>query len=167
MPLAIAFLALAWWLKSLSGPAVGTLAQSSVPVAEVKALNEPGSYKGKYVSFTYPANYRITEKRSNSTYLESVTLYTSNHTNKQIAVSVLREPMGQESGVLLRKAHPETYHQQPADSGKLLFASTASGSELTQFMSHNDLMMSVSITCPYQHDLAADLATVTESFKWN
>jgi hypothetical protein len=155
-------------LKSLNGPAEGTLSSNQTSASKTQSpKNQIHIYKGKYVSFTYPANYRVTSTAAAKGSLEGVNLYATNLTSKQVSVAVTQESLEQDSGVLLRRAHPETYHLESSTPGKVVFTSQASTYEIAQFMSQGGLVASIDISCPYKQDLRTDFDQISTSFKWN
>jgi hypothetical protein len=159
-------LAVFFLLRALNSPAEGTVSApklSSLPAAQKK----PHIYIGKNISFAYPAAYRVVSAKASTGYLEGVNLYATDLSSKQISVAVAQETLDQDSGVLLRKAHPETYHLESTSPTKLVFTEKTAGSyEIAQFENHAGMVTSIDISCPYERDLKPDFDQVSTSFKW-
>lgn len=171
IPLIIILLIVAAFIlavRNLNAPAEGTINQTPSPTSEVvDPYSNPGKYSGKYISFSYPAHYKKIPSQKTGNYLETVSFFATNQTSKQISIGVLKESIEDDSGVNLRKLHPDTYHQQPrTQTGTIQFTSTANGSERTAFVPHQDKVAVFSITAPAGWDLAEDMQTMLNSLHW-
>lgn len=152
----------------LNSPAVGTITSASnakftMPLAEPK---KPGTYSGKYISFTYPTTFSVNPSQKSPGLLDQVHLYSNDHSGKQVAIAVYRGTLANDSGVNYRKVHSELYKQTTDSKGDLVFIKSKNGSEYTSFLDHNDLVASVSLTSTYTKDLSADYQFIIKSFQW-
>jgi hypothetical protein len=156
-------------IKILNSPAVGTVIPTATqPSSTTVAPNKPGNYFDKYISFTYPGNLEVIPSQKGTGYLDVVNLYSNNtdHNNEHLAVAVVHGAIANDSGISYRRAHTELYKEQPGSSGTIIFTKTDNGNEKTAFMTHGDLLASVSLTVPGSKDLSSDFATILNSFLW-
>src|SRR3954454_23868209 len=74
-------------VHNLNAPAVGQISQQPPAKAErIDPYANPGSYAGKYLSFTYPAHYKVVPSQKTGALLDVVSLYATDQTSKQISV---------------------------------------------------------------------------------
>jgi hypothetical protein len=134
-------------VKGLKAPAQGSLSQTPPSKAEkTVAFSQPGTYKGKYVSFTYPAHYKPAPTKLTGTYLELASYSSTDQTFKEINVGVYSGTISNDSGVSLRRLNKNSYKETTSARG--VEFTKADGSEDTFFLEHNGLMASVSTTGP-------------------
>jgi hypothetical protein len=143
---------------------VGTLSQAPQSQAQkVVPYSQPGTYKGKYISFTYPAHYRATASKLTGNYLE-IANYTSTDQNFQsISVGVYRGLLSTDGSVNYRQQHPELYSHTTSKLG-IEFVKL-DGTEDTFFLQHNDLLVTVSVTSTYKN-LGTDALFVASGLHW-
>jgi hypothetical protein len=155
-------------VHNLNAPAVGQISQQPPAKAErIDPYANPGSYAGKYLSFTYPAHYKVVPSQKTGALLDVVSLYATDQTSKQISVGVMRENIADDSGIRLRRQEKDKYVEMPrTKTGAVEFTSTANGSEITAFVPHQDLVASFSITAPPSWDLMSDMNTMLDSLAW-
>jgi hypothetical protein len=155
-------------VKNMNAPAIGSLNQTPPAKQEVvDPYKEPGSYSGKYISYTYPAHYKKVAIKDQQDYFDRADYLSTDRSNKQISISVSKDTLDNNSGVSFRKAHPELYTQSRTRFG-LTFVSTAkaTSSDTTAFVQHNELLASISLSAPAGTDLAADMSTLLNSLQW-
>lgn len=165
---AVAVLVVVIVIKNLNAPSVGTINQK--PPAQAEATDpyaNPGPYIGKYISFTYPAQYKPVNAKLTGNYLEVAGFYGTNATGKSISVGVLKESISDDTGIKLRRSQPAKYSEQPRNqTGTVLFVSNTDGSETTAFVPHEGKVATISITAPAGWDLSGDMQTILGSIKW-
>ncbi len=161
--------ALVLGVKNLNKPAQGTINQTPPAKAEAQdPYANPSKYKGKYISFTYPAHYKTVPSQLSGPILEVARFHSTDQSSKQISVEVLDENIKDDSGIKLRRSQPGTYQEEPRTaSGIVIFNSTASGAERTAFVPHQDKVATISITSPPGWDLTEDMQTIISSLRWN
>jgi hypothetical protein len=155
-------------IHNLNAPAVGTVtAPPPTKLDKVDTSSHPNNYDGKYISFTYPAHYRTISNPPTGNYIETASFYATNQTSKQISVGIVKESIGDDGGVKLRRMEIGKYKEEPRTaSGILIFSSTTDGSERTAFVPHADKVASISVTAPPGWDLTNDLETILTSLQW-
>jgi hypothetical protein len=154
-------------IKILSSPAVGTITPpSGKKIAVPTNSSAPGSYSGKYISFTYPSNFDISPLQKSGNFLEVVGLYSNDHLGRQVSIGVVPETLSNDSGVSYRRAHPEIYKELPSAPGSLIFTKDKAGSEYTGFLTHAGLVASVSLSSNYTKDLSADYKAIVKNWQW-
>lgn len=156
---------------TINSPATGTITRSGGSAAQssnsVLVFTESSKqYDGKYINFTYPSDYQAGYSSLNGNYLEIHRIYGPSHSDRSIIVGVVRESIANDSGVLYRQNHPEIYKSQPAPAGSLIFLSGQSGFERTVFITHADLVASISAVDPGGHDITDALNAVVNSLAW-
>jgi hypothetical protein len=158
--------AAALFIKNINGPAEGTIAyQSSEPTIK-PSQNTPHKFNGQYTTFTYPNYFSVINSQKTSGILDIATLYSNDHTQKQLAYKVLQESLNNDSGLNYRKIHPDLYKEQKDQYGNLLFIKIQNGSEYTGFIVHNNLVASVSLSSTLNKDLSADYNTIVKNLEW-
>jgi hypothetical protein len=141
-------LAVVMAVKNLNAPAEGTISQTPASQAEkIAPYSQPGAYKGRYVSFTYPAHYKISPSKLSGSYLEAASLGATDISGK----------------VSFRRKYPNLYHETSSKIG-LEFRRTDS-TEDTFFISHNGMIASVSATTPGASQ-DNDALFVASSLQW-
>jgi hypothetical protein len=158
---------LALFIKNMNGPAQGSVAYTSASQTAVKpAASLPKKYEGKYISFTYPENYKVVPSMLSGGYLEIASLDNTDHSGKYISIGVLKESLSNDTGINYRKLHPELYKQIAASSEKVVFDGLSGKSERTGFIAHSGLVSTVSITANGNRDLTQDFDTIINSLHW-
>jgi hypothetical protein len=155
-------------IKGLSSPAEGTISQSplsSSPISDPTAT-VAGNYSGKYISLSYPANYKPVPSKLSGNFLEVASFYGTKDRSKQISVGILRENIGDDSGIAYRRQHKELYRQENSTGNTVTFSSI-DGHEWTSYLAHSGLVASVSVSSSNITDLSADSQAVVSSLRWN
>ena len=151
-------------IRNLKSPAVGSIQQSPTTQAEKTIpFSQPGSYKGKYVSFTYPAHFKAEPTRLTGSYLETADYGSTDQTSKHINVGVSKSSINSDGGVSFRRLRPELYKEISSSRG--VEFTKIDGTEDTFFMEHNGLLASVSTTAP-SASLNGETTFVSSSLKW-
>jgi hypothetical protein len=157
-------LAVVMAVKNLNAPAEGTISQTPASQAEkIAPYSQPGAYKGRYVSFTYPAHYKISPSKLSGSYLEVASLGAADISGKRITVGVYRGNLKDDGNVSFRRKYPNLYHETSSKIG-LEFRRTDS-TEDTFFISHNGMIASVSATTPGASQ-DNDALFVASSLQW-
>ena len=171
-PKLIAFIALAVFLillvllvvRGLTGPAEGTLSQTPPSQAQkVIPYRQPGTYKGKYITFTYPEHYRPTTSKLSGSYLEVANYTSTDQSFKNMAVGVYKGSLSSDGSLNYRQQHPELYSHTTSKLG-IEFVKL-DGTEDTFFLQHNDLLATVSVTSQYKN-LNSDALYVASGLHW-
>ncbi len=153
--------------RIINSPATGTITRFGVLAAQSSNPAEPNKqYDGKYISFSYPSKYTAVPTELSGSYLEVYRIYSPRHTDRFIALGVVRGSVENDSGVNLRRNHLETYKPQPAPAGSLIFLSRQNGFERTVFIAHSDLVISIAAVDAAGNDITADQQEVFDSLKW-
>jgi hypothetical protein len=159
--------AIAIFIKNMNGPAEGEISQVQPTSVNIKpGLGSSGKYDGRYISFTYPANYQTTPAQKSGGFLEVVALNNTNHSGKYISVGVVKESLQNDSGVNYRIGHPELYKKIVSTPDSVAFKGTSQSAEQTGFIAHNGLVTSISLTAIGTKDLNTDYETIARSLKW-
>jgi hypothetical protein len=160
--------AVALGFHNLNAPAEGTINQTStIDTKSQDPYANPGKYSGQYIGFTYPAHYKQVPAQKTGSYLEVAGFYGSDATSKQISVGVLKESIGDDSGVKLRRIETDKYQELPRNTtGIITFSSSVDGSERTAYVPHQDKVAIISISAPTGWDLSEDLNTIIYSLRW-
>jgi hypothetical protein len=154
-------------IKNMSAPAVGSLNQKPPEKTEiVDPYQEAGAYTGKYINFTYPAHYKQQKAAINGSTLEATIFVSTDHSNKQIAVSVEKGSLEDESGIKFRQVHPERYQEDKRTSNGKFFISTSGEAERTAFIQDGDKLITVSASGPSGVNVADDAQIVISSLKF-
>lgn len=154
-------------IKMLNSPAEGIIKQTKTYDAFTKNEDrQPGTYSDKYITFKYPATYSLNESQKSGNFLDVVKLYSNDHSSTQITIGIVKENLGDDSGINHRKGHPETYEQKSSSPNSIVFTSNKNGSEQTGYIQHGDKVISISITTPGQKDLSKDYQTIASSLEW-
>lgn len=129
--------------KNLSAPAIGSVVQTPSSKPEVVNLSaQPGKYNGKYISFPYPAHYQLTPAVLSGSYLEVANYHFIGAVSRQMNVGVYKGDLYTDGSVDYRQKHPDLYRKNTSSLG--IEFSKLDGSEDTFFLSHNDLLTSIS-----------------------
>jgi hypothetical protein len=159
--------AAALFIKNMNGPAEGTVAYTSSNQTSLKPTTaSSGKYEGQYISFEYPAHYKIVPSQKSNGILDTISLDNTDHSGKYVSISVLKEALGNDSGINYRKAHPELYTQVSSDTNRVVFAGKGASSERTGFIAHNGLVATVSVTANGSRDLSKDFDRIVNSLQW-
>jgi hypothetical protein len=155
-------------IRDLTSPAIGSVSQmppasrSDLPITEASK----GHYTGKYVSFAYPAGYKKITATRTGNYLEVFNLYSAAHGHNEINVGVVRQTLGDISGIAFRRDHPQIYNLERHTRDRYIFVSHQNGFERAAFISHGDLTATIVVISPSGEDLTADSTTVINSLSW-
>ena len=153
-------------VRNLNAPAEGTINQTPPDKLEkIDPYANPGTYNGKYISFTYPAHYKKVPSVLTGSYLEVVDFYTTNQNGRQISVGVMPGSLADNSGVDYRKQHTELYTANPRTQNSQSF-SAKSGAEVDDFIEHGGMVVSIAITSQNPADLSEDYSTIVSSLRW-
>jgi len=158
--------AIALFVINMNSPAVGTVSDTAPQDPPKKQAAAPGRYSDSYISFSYPAAFKINPSQKGANYLSVVSLVNTDHSGKYIAISVVRESLANDSGLNHRKSHPETYRLESSSSDRAVFTSAQNGSEKTGYIAHGGLVASVSITSAGVKDLNTDFGHIVNSLQW-
>lgn len=156
------------FIKVMSSPAEGTIIATPAGNIAVTANTkpEPGIYKGKYISFSLSADYKRAPNQSGSGYLDNALFVTTDHTGKQLAVSVIKQNPANDPSVSFRRQHQDVYHEQALPGG-LLFTKTKDGSERTAYITHGELELTIAFSSPHDNqDFTSDMDGIINSLKW-
>jgi hypothetical protein len=154
-------------VQKLNSAAVGTVTQQPTIQATANQANQkPITYHGQYISFTVPKDLTIIASQKSGSYLEVVKLYSNDHTSRLVAIGIVRESLANDPGLNNRRGHPEIYKQLSDGSGNLVFTKDQSGSEYTGYLSHADLVATISLSSPYTYDLSVDYKAIAKSWQW-
>jgi hypothetical protein len=151
-------------VKNMNQPAIGSISQQ--PPAQTEKTDpyaSPGTYKGKYITFSYPAHYKKVPSALSGAYLEVVDYHTTDSTGKQINVGIYPGNFDTDSAIQYRRQHKELYKENESNYG--LKFTKSDGTEDTFFIEHKNLLASVSATAPYNNQ-AGDAQFVASSLKW-
>lgn len=150
--------------KDLKSPAQGSINQTPPSQAEkTDPYSKPGTYKGKYITFTYPEHYKSTPTSLSGSYVEVAAYSYTAGTFKKLTVGVMPGSFSSDGSISYRQKHPELYHQTTSPLG-LEFVST-DGTEDTFFVAHNGMLASISVTAPAA-DLDNDALYVAGGLHW-
>jgi hypothetical protein len=160
---------IAGFIAVMKSPANGSISQNTASGTRYSdPYAKPGRYDGKYISFTYPADYQKlnTHKPEGGT-IESAEYYSTLHLSRDLTITVQREALQDETGYLLRVKQSDIYKAVSSSPGLWEFVKSGdSDSEIVAFMPHGDMLASLSITAPTQQDLQGDMDIVKNSLKW-
>lgn len=153
-------------ISHLSAPAVGQVSQKPADkTLPADPYAEPQNYEGKYISFTYPAHYKKLPTKLTGSYLEVDDFYTTIQNGRQISIGVMPGSLADSSAISYRKQHPELYTALPRTQYSQSFLAK-SGLEQTDFIQHNNLLVSVTISSQNVADFSDDYATIVSSLRW-
>jgi hypothetical protein len=158
---------IALFIKNMNGPAEGEISQVQPTASKVKfTQTDSGKYDGKYISFTYPANYKIVPSQKSVGFLDIVSLDNTDHSGKYISIGVLRETLANDSGISYRSGHPDLYKKMASKPDTIVFIGTGQSAEQTGFIAQNGLVTSVSVTAIGVKDLSKDYDAIANSLQW-
>jgi hypothetical protein len=143
-------------------PAQGTILhqpnlQSTSPT--VKAA--PTTFVGQAMTFIVPPGYRTVVALPKDSYLEQVSLISTDHSGKGANISLIREAVSNDSGLNYRLDHPELYKQV----AEHVFAKQ-DGSEYTGYLTHDNLVAVVSFSSTQSLSLQQDYQQLVDSWQW-
>jgi len=151
-------------IKRMNLPAVGSISQQPPAQAEkTDPYAAAGTYRGKYITFSYPAHYKKIPAKLSGSYLEVADYHTTDSTGKQINIGVAPGSLASDSSITYRRQHRELYKE--SSSSHSLEFTKLDGTEDTFFIEHNNLLASISATAPYNNQ-AGDALFVASSLKW-
>jgi hypothetical protein len=155
------------FIHIMSTPAEGTVSNRPTNIHIVKTQTKnPSQFNGKYISFKIPTDYKVVPSPDSGGYLESVNLYSTDHSSKSVAVAVIRESLSNDSAIDFRNAHPDLYKRLRDSNNNLLYIKDKNGSEKTAFIVNGDLVASVSLSSTFTRDLSGDYTTILKNFQW-
>ena len=151
-------------VHNMNAPAVGDIDQTASAAPEkIDPYAKPGTYNGKYISFTYPAHYKKIPSKLTGSTLEVIEYHTTDTTGKQISTAVYKGDISQDSSVVYRRQHKELYTENQTQ--KWVEFDKNDGTEHTFFFEHNGLEASLSATAPFD-DQSGDGLFAASSLKW-
>lgn len=151
-------------VHNMSSPAEGSIDQTPPSQAETAApYSQPGRYKGKYVSFAYPAHFKISPSKPGAQDLETVFLSSTDVSGRHIAVEVRKGSLADDSDALYRQRSPSLYQQTSSRLG--LEFTKKDGTDDTFFIAHGDMVASISASAP-SNILNGEAQFVASSLKW-
>jgi len=151
-------------VRNMSEPAEGNIQQIPLAQAEkVEPFAQPGSFKGKYISFKFPAHYKRIPATLSGSYLEVDSYHSTDTTGRQINIGVAKGSIASDAGVSFRRQHKELYKENTSNIG--LEFSKLDGTEDSFFIEHNDMLATISATAPYDNQ-AGDALFVASGLKW-
>jgi hypothetical protein len=155
-------------IKNMSGPAEGSISNTPVNQSAIKPgeNNQPKKYDGQYISFNYPSHYATAPSQKSSGYLEIASLINTDHSGKYVSIGVLKESLGNDSGINYRKGHPQIYKVISSTPDKIVFSGAAQGSEQTGFFAHGGLVTTISVTASGTRNLQDDFNAISNSLSW-
>lgn len=139
----------------------------STPSLAKKEINQV-ALDGQFVRFSYPSNYRRIPSQADPN-RENINLLGSIAYEGEIAVSVSRGSLGENSAIMFRRLNKEVYSEQtlklPNISG-IMFTKQSSGFEKTAMVQQGGMVASIAVTSSAGTDLSTVFDTVTKSFVW-
>ena len=151
---------------TLNSPANGKIA--SEPDSAQAAKVSPPHYTGRLLSFDYPADYSKLSSQRSGSFLQ-VALFNSQTASKQISVGVIKESLANDSGANYRIQHAKIYHEHKTTNG-LIFTASQTGAandfERTIYISHDQLVASISLSGTDASMLTSDSEVITQSLAW-
>jgi len=152
------------FVRTLDSPVLGSVNQTPPSQAvKVDPYSQPGTYKGKYITFTYPEHYKSSPTSLSGSYLEVAAYSYTAGTYKQLSVGVQPGSLSSDGSIAYRQQHPELYRETTSPLG-IEFVNKA-GTEDTFYIAHNGLIASVSVTAPGA-DLDNDALYVAGGLRW-
>lgn len=157
-------------LKISNGPAEGVITQvaSGSERNPEKEETKPAVLEGTYIRFEYPGSYRKIASQKNTS-LETVNLLGNITAGGEIAVSVSRGPLSEDSAVKLRRLQKQTYNEQalklPRITG-VVFTKNPPGFEKTAIIEQGDNIARIAVSSSVGRDLSEVFDLVTSSFSW-
>lgn len=152
------------WLGS---PAYGVIKDPSGKTHNISS--EPikdKRYDGQYISISYPGDYQKVDSKLSGSYLEVARFAGPGGSASLISIGVLRESVSNDSSLTYRRQHLGIYHEEPAKNNEIAFVSAATGFERTVFVSHNDLVASISLTDANGNNLTELSKKIVQSLHW-
>lgn len=172
--LTIALIALLWWL--FQRPSQGTITVVSAP--ELIDRSEPKSrehYQGKYLTFTYPDDFRRREEVEVVKYplLERVYLSRNDIEGRKIALT-LQDNAGNSfeeySSFRIRRSDPTVYTEDRTERNGLdavFFTKMNSVFEVSAFFYRGSQVVVIVVSSPTtQSGLREELEAILDSFEW-
>lgn len=155
---------LIWIIHGLNAPAEGSISQTPPSQAQkADPYAQPGTFNGKYLSFQYPAHFKLINTKITGSYLETVGYSSTDQSGREINVGVYQGSVASDSGVVYRRQHPELYKETDSQLG-LEFVKL-DGTEDTFFLQHDGLIATVSATAP-NANLNGEAYYVASSLQW-
>jgi len=158
-------------LRLNSGPATGTVKSSSATASTSPTPTPAQTYTGHYFSFQYASILQpITPPDGTQGYLEVANFRGVNDPAQTLALAVQPSiSLTQVPGVHLRQSQPQIYQQSNiSNAGEtgLIFTKTQGGFENTAFITHGDLLVTISLSDPNGSDLTTDFQQIMDSLTW-
>lgn len=157
---------LVWMVvRTLNAPAEGSI-NNSGDTASSRRVQAPGNYDDSYLSFKYPGNFTVLAPEKSASYLDSITLLSDDHPSIFVAMSLVSESLGNDSGLNYRQLHPELYEITKDTSNSKVFSREQGGAEYTGFIAHNGLVLAISLTSVSPTHLADNYDFLANSLAW-
>ncbi|MGH7156807.1 MAG: hypothetical protein ACREGG_01695 [Candidatus Saccharimonadales bacterium] len=164
IPILIAIGVIVLLIHTLNAPAEGTVSQTPPSQAQkTDPYAQSGNYNSKYLTFQYPAHFKLTPTKLTGATLETVEYTSTDQSERHIDVAIFNGNVSSDSGVSYRRQHPELYKE--TDSRLWTEFSRIDGTEDTFFLQHNDLEATVSATAPFAN-LNGEALFVVSSLQW-
>jgi len=153
-------------VRTLNSPAEGTV---TTPVSDTTAgqpKNQPAykTYSDAVVTFNYPTVYMTQSGDKSSGYKDVVELRKTRQRTEFGSVGVYAGDILTDSGVNLRRTHPELYKSISTDDDSLVYTKQDS-TEYTGFIQKGSDVVTVSFNSVGPHDFAADYKLVAGSLQ--
>ncbi|MBW3538596.1 hypothetical protein KY386_03855 [Candidatus Parcubacteria bacterium] len=148
-----------------TSPAVGHI-QTGQPGPErfPSADTTPHSLNGKYLSFTYPSAYRPVPTQPNGGRLEVINLIAAS--GKEIAISVSKSSLAEDSGVRFRRLNASLYSEEPlrlARHSGVVFTKRDEGFEKTAFAVKGELLVTLALSHASGGDYSDEFNAILDS----
>lgn len=151
-------------LHGLNAPAEGTISQTPPSQGQTSdPYVSPGNFNSKYLTFQYPAHFKLTPTRLTGATLETVEYTSSDQSERHIDVAIFKGNVSDDSAVSYRRQHPELYKETTSRSW--IEFSRLDGTEDSFFLQHNDLEATVSASAPFAN-LNGEALFVVSSLQW-
>lgn len=151
-------------IMNMNEPAQGSINQTPQAAAEKTDPNaQPGAYRGKYISFSYPARFKAVPDALNGSYLEVNEYHSTDGTGKLINIGVYKGDISTDGGVAYRRLNKKLYRENDSRLG--VEFTKVDGTEDTFFIEHNGLLATISATAA-GGGLNGEAYFVASSLKW-
>ncbi len=158
-------------VHSLSGQSVGSVNNdpaTNIAKEDSEAEVKPLTYTGKYLSFKYPNDYKIVGSQLSGSYVEVVSLYSTNNNENSISIGVEPETLSEDTGISFRKMNPSTYKLIASSANTIEFeGNTSSGYEEDYFVQHGTYVADIVLTSLTQANAGSDINKIIDSLKWS
>src|SRR6478609_6352004 len=97
-------------IKNMTAPAVGSIEQTPAAKAEVvDPYSKTGNFRGKYVSFNYPARFKKVPSKLTGSYVEVVDYHSTDSNGKLISVGILPGSISNSGDIQFRRQQKSVY----------------------------------------------------------